>query len=73
MKQPKYWIVIACFALMLTSFVQGCGNEEELTPEAPPAEVMAPEPGGEETIREAEQQRTYEKEMTERSQEREDL
>lgn len=73
MKQPKYRIVIAGFALMLTCFVPGCGNEQELTPEAPPAKVMTPEPGEEETHGEAEQQRTYEKEMTERSQEREDL
>lgn len=73
MKQLKYGVLVACLALLLTSFVPGCGNEEELTPEAPPAKVMTPEPGEEETHGEAEKERTYEKEMTERSQEREDL
>jgi len=72
MKQLKHTVLFACFALLVASFLPGCGNEE-MTAEAPPAEVMVPEPGEAETLREVEKERTYEKEMIERSEEREDL
>lgn len=72
MKQVKHTVLVACFALLVGFFLSGCGNEET-TPEAPPAEVMAPEPGETEIHQEAEEEATYKKEMTERSQERENM